>query len=381
VRHIYVHVPFCRRRCSYCDFSIAVRKKIPAQRFVSAVVRERELRLEQGDWDNAPLETLYLGGGTPSLLPPTETARLLEIFGVAPGSGHGGYALRQPEITLEANPDDVSPAAAAAWARAGVSRVSLGVQSFNATVLEWMHRTHTAGQSVHAVHILRRFGIRSVSLDLIFALPAQLPSAFSSDLERALDLQPDHLSVYGLTVEPRTPLERWVSRGTAAPASAEVWAAEFLLAHRVLTAAGYEHYEVSNYARQDHRAAHNRAYWTGASYAGLGPAAHRFDGTTRRWNVAGWAEYDRLMEGRRDPTCGQETLTSEQRRLERTYLALRTSDGVRLEEACGLNRAVLGRAVAFGWIEQWATVSGCSRVSLTAEGWLRLDEIAAALTT
>ncbi|UCG86132.1 MAG: coproporphyrinogen III oxidase, partial [Gemmatimonadota bacterium] len=260
------------------------------------------------------------------------------------------------------------------------------VQSFRAEVLSWMHRTHSAQQSVRAVEILRGAGTRSLSLDLIFGLPPEVPSAFSNDVEQAIELDPDHLSVYGLTVEPRTPLQRWISRGAATPVPAGRWAEEFLLAHRAITAAGYEHYEVSNYAKPGHRSAHNSAYWTGAPYAGLGPSAHRFDGATRSWNVAPWAEYDRMMRTRRDPTVGHESLTSAQSRLERVYLALRTSDGLASDEIDDLNPEALDRAVDSGWIERLPVADGRSpvasaRLRLTAEGWLRLDQLVTALTT
>jgi len=396
MRHVYVHVPFCRRRCSYCDFSIAVRKAIPARGFVEAVVREREFRREQGEWDDEPLETLYLGGGTPSLVPPAELERLLEILGVAARRPDREHGAPRPEITLEANPDDVTLAVAEAWVRAGVSRVSLGVQSFSAAVLSWMHRTHTAPQSGFAVEVLRRAGIPSLSIDLIFGLPREVPSAFSADLERAVELEPDHLSVYGLAVEPRTPLHRWIARGVATPAGAGRWADEFLLAHRALVAAGYEHYEVSNHARPGHRAVHNSAYWSGAPYAGLGPSAHRFDGRTRSWNLDPWSAYEKVMRTGGDPTVGQETLTPAQRSLERTYLALRTSDGLAPDEIDRLNPRVLRRAVDAGWIEP-STVgnpqpraardsgaadrSAAAGLRLTTEGWLRLDELIPALTT
>ena len=396
MRHVYVHVPFCRRRCSYCDFSIAVRKAVPARQFVDTVEQERQLRRGQGEWNEAPLETLYLGGGTPSLLPIEEVARLLEILDASAATSDRDQVTPGCEVTLEANPDDVTAAAAEAWVRAGVSRVSLGVQSFNPAVLSWMHRTHTARQSVRAIEVLRGAGTPSLSLDLIFGLPQQVPSDLSGDLDRALELEPDHLSVYGLTVEPRTPLQRWMSRGMVTPTAAGRWADEFLLAHRTIVAAGYEHYEVSNYAKSGHRALHNCAYWSGASYAGLGPSAHRFDGTTRSWNVNAWAAYDKVMRDRGDPTAGRETLTPAQRRLERAYLALRTREGLAPEEIEALNPEVLTRASAAGWVERLsaadrrppaagesAAAGGGpdSGLRLTAEGWLRLDELVTALTT
>lgn len=372
MRHIYVHVPFCRRRCSYCDFSIAVRREIPARRYVRAVLEERRLRLDGGEWDDEAEETLYLGGGTPSLLPPDDVAELI-----------GGLASSAPaEVTIEANPDDVTEQDVERWVHAGVNRVSLGVQSFDPAVLEWMHRTHTADQSEQAFRILRAAGVPSISLDLIFGMPDELPRALRTDLRRALDLGPEHLSIYGLTSEPRTPLARWIERGRIRLAPHARYEEEFLLAHETLVRAGYEHYEVSNYARPSHRSRHNCGYWLGDPYAGLGPSAHRFDGATRSWNVDPWAEYDVLLTEGKDPTAGSETLTGDQRRLERVYLALRTSDGVSGDHAPGLNQEVVERAIEAGWMTSDRRSSHPTpRLSLTATGWLRLDQLVTALTT
>lgn len=374
MRHIYLHVPFCRRRCSYCDFSIAVRKRIPAARYVESIRREHALRISAGEWDGAPLETLYFGGGTPSLLPADALAELVGCFLAhrPPSSGSSSIV----EVTVEANPDDVTPESVAVWTEAGVNRVSVGVQSFHPSVLAWMHRTHDASASKRAVAAVRAGGIPWVSVDLIFALPESLEHDFRRDLEQALTLDPDHVSVYGLSIEPRTPLARWVSRGAIGPASDERYATEFLLAHDVLTKAGYDHYEVSNYARPGRRARHNGAYWQGVAYAGLGPSAHRFDGTRRAWNVAPWAQYERMVARGEDPTAEREVLTAEQRSLETVYLGLRTTEGV---------SRVLFHAQVSDWLEDaarrgWLRMAD-DRVCPTPEGWLRLDQLAGFLTT
>jgi oxygen-independent coproporphyrinogen-3 oxidase len=372
MRHIYVHVPFCRRRCSYCDFSIAVRREIPARRYMTAVLEEHRLRVQGGEWDDEAVETLYLGGGTPSLLPPENVSQL--IRDLAAGT--------PVEVTIEANPDDVTESKVTSWVRNGVNRVSLGVQSFEPAVLEWMHRTHTADQSVQAFQILRDAGVESISLDLIFGLPDELPRALQIDLRRALELGPEHLSIYGLTSEARTPLSRWIERGATRPAPDARYEEEFLLTHETLAAAGYEHYEVSNYARPSHRSRHNCGYWSGNPYAGLGPSAHRFDGATRSWNVDPWAEYEVLLTEGKDPTSGCETLTREQRRLEQVYLALRTSDGVSQGQTLTLNQEVLQKAIEAGWMASAPRFPLPVRhLSLTPTGWLRLDQLVTALTT
>lgn len=385
MKHVYLHVPFCRRRCSYCDFSIAVRRTIPADAYVAAILQEHELAVAAGDWDEEPLETLYLGGGTPSLLPPASIAALVTHFAtrrgaraVVPGSGQptarAGVS-EGIEITLEANPDDVTPRAAGAWRAAGISRVSLGVQSFRDDVLAWMHRTHEAARAEAAVATLRTAGFENISLDLIVALPDALGSDVAADLARAVALEPTHLSVYGLSVEPRTPLARWISRGVLLPTPERRYADEFLRAHDALTAAGFEHYEVSNYARPGWRSRHNAAYWTGRPYAGLGPSAHSFASGVRRWNVAPWAAYARAVHAGRRPEAERERLTPEQQRVEKLYLGLRTTAGIPWEGSL-VGHVVVDQALGEGWL-----VADAGRLRATPAGWLRLDEIVARLTT
>ncbi len=375
VRHVYLHVPFCRRRCAYCDFAIAVRRRIPAEEYVNAVLGELALaRGEVCGEDDQGLETIYLGGGTPSLLPPDAVHRLLDAlrarFAAARAAFPDGL-----EITLEANPDDVTPAAARAWRRAGVNRVSLGAQSFDDRALAWMRRTHDAARIGAAVAALRDAGIANVSLDLIFALPAELGRDWERDLDGALALEPAHLSLYGLSVEERTPLARWIARGAARPSDDERYAAEYLRANERLARAGYRFYEVANAARPGCESRHNRAYWSGRPYLGLGPAAHSFDGRTRRWNAAAWPAYARAVAAGRSPVAGCEVLNDAARTLEHVYLALRTADGLAvaaLPQAAAPPLAAWERA---GWV-----VVRDGRVRCTPEGWLRLDALVAALT-
>jgi oxygen-independent coproporphyrinogen-3 oxidase len=364
-RHIYVHVPFCARRCSYCDFSIAVRRVVPVSDYVDAIRREIAIRWpDAAPWE---AETLYLGGGTPSLLRGDGVARLIESIRESVTLTHDA------EVTVEANPDDVDLSSASAWRAAGVNRLSIGAQSFDPNVLSWMHRTHSADQIVLAVKAARDAGIENLSLDLIFALPEAQQRRWRCDLERLLELEPSHVSLYGLTLEPRTPLGRWRDRGELIEAPDDRYADEFMEAHEVLTTAGLDHYEVSNYARPGRRSRHNSSYWRRVPYAGLGPAAHSFDGGRRRWNIAAFAAWERALGERRDPLGGEEVLIGEEEDAERVYLGLRTSDG--LEVTSELARRVQSWTAA-----GWATLER-SRVRLTPEGWLRLDALAASLTT
>ncbi len=379
MRHLYLHVPFCVRRCSYCDFSIAVRKRIPAQEYVEAVLQEVTLRgltdpgPEPGETEAHGLETLYLGGGTPSLLPPDALATLVTSLRDAFGATSSRDAV---EVTVEANPEDVEPEHARAWRRAGVNRVSLGAQSFDDHVLAWMHRSHDAARIGGAVRTLRDAGFDNLSLDLIFALPAELQRDWERDLELALSLGPDHLSLYGLTVEERTPLARWISRGAVVAPEDDRYAEEYLLAHARLAAHGYRFYEVSNACRDGFRSRHNSAYWSGRAYVGLGPAAHSYDGRARRWNIAAWPAYARAIAAGRSPVECEEILTPEQRELERLYLALRTDAGLPVTALDSPRPPSTTRWIEHGWAEVNA-----GRLVCTPQGWLRLDALVGDLTS
>jgi oxygen-independent coproporphyrinogen-3 oxidase len=331
---------------------------------VSAIECELDARALGGPASG--VETIYFGGGTPSRLGPEAIARLIDVVAkrFVPVSG--------AEITLEANPDDVDAASVAAWRAAGVNRVSLGVQSFDDRALAWMHRTHDTNRVTAAAEALGRGGIENWSLDLIFALPASLDRDWTGDLESAIALRPPHISLYGLTVEAHTPIARWRERGASVEGSEDAYEAEYLKAHELLGAAGYDHYEVSNFGRPGHLSRHNRGYWSGASYVGLGPAAHGFDGTVRRWNEREYAAWLRLVKGGVDPMAGSELLSDENRIAEEVYLGLRTTDGLPIRDS--------DRDAIRPWLTAgWADATG-DRLRLSASGWLRLDALAASLT-
>jgi oxygen-independent coproporphyrinogen-3 oxidase len=364
--HIYLHVPFCTRRCSYCDFAIAVRKQVPSEQYVAAVLKEWALWQSEPVWETgSELRTIYFGGGTPSRVSPQAIAGLLHQISA------DRVVAADAEITLEANPEDVTPAAAAAWRDAGVNRISLGVQSFNPGVLGWMHRTHGVEQILRAVEAIRCAGIPDLSVDLIFGLPAVLERDWEEDLERAFALEPQHVSLYGLTVEAHTTLGHWTARGEITPVDDARYAAEFLTAHAALLEQGYEHYEVSNAGKPGHRARHNSAYWRRAPFIGLGPAAHSGFGPERRWNIREWAAYQRAMAAGRPALEGRELLDAAAIGLEELYLGLRTTDGLAVER-------VPETQVQRWEREGWATLAQ-SRVRLTPEGWLRLDALVASI--
>ncbi len=369
VRHLYVHAPFCVRRCVYCDFAVSVRREGDAGSWLAAVAAELELVRREGLFhEEGLLRTLYVGGGTPSLLGGEAMQGLAGVL--------GREALAAPELewTAEANPESFTPELASAWRDAGVTRVSLGIQTFHEPALRWMGRLHGARGARDAVATARRAGFDNLSVDLIFGLPRHLGRDWRGDLEAVLSLEVEHVSLYGLSVEAGTPLGRAVAEGRERLPEEEGYAEEYMLAAEVLAAAGYEHYEVSNFARPGRASRHNRAYWTGVPYLGLGNGAHSFAPPVRYWNVRAWEAYEaRVRRGIR-PEEGRETLGPAQRRLERIWLGLRTADGLPLEElAPGQRRR------ADGWVDRgWATLEG-ARLRLTPRGWLLLDRLAVEL--
>lgn len=365
---VYVHVPFCSRRCTYCDFAIAVRRAVPWRAFADSL--HHECRIRGIARTTAPLRTLYFGGGTPSRLGADGVAAAIDAI-----RAHQEVRA-DAEVTLETNPEDVTPAVLRAWHDAGVNRLSIGVQSFDDTVLAWMHRVHDADAARRAVAMARDAGFAALSVDLIFALPEGITRDWERDVGEARALDVEHVSLYGLTIEPHTPLGRQAARGTVPAADDDRYEREFLHAHNAFTAAGFEHYEVSNFGRPGHRAVHNSAYWHGVPYVGLGPSAHGFDGVHRRWNSREFAAWERTVHEGRDPIEGSEELTADNRIAETVYLGLRTIDGLPLIPG---EPAHIARWVDAGWVEVFE-VGDMPRARCTAMGWLRLDALAADLT-
>jgi oxygen-independent coproporphyrinogen-3 oxidase len=367
-RHLYLHVPFCARRCSYCDFAIVVRRQVPVADFIASIRRELSLRVDP----LAPpvLDTLYLGGGTPSRLGPDGIALLMDVVREHVTIASGA------EVTLEANPEDITDDAVRAWMTAGVNRLSIGIQSFDDRVLRWMHRVHDADTARRAIDVARAAGLSSFSIDLIFSVPESLERDWARDLDEVLLIAAPHVSLYGLTIEPHTPLGHWRARGEVAESPEETYESDFLLAHHRLSAAGYDHYEVSNFSQAGARAVHNSAYWQGVPYLGVGPSAHGFDGRVRRWNIASYPAWGGALQAGKDPAEGEEMLTANNRQAESVYLGLRTSDGLRMSDA---TRSRVASWFTAGWLELVGDAEN-GRVRCTPTGWLRLDRLAADLT-
>lgn len=365
VASLYVHAPFCARRCVYCDFAVTVRPEGDLPAWTEALRKELEFLASERLFEvAAELDTLYVGGGTPSLLGPGAMGALKTVLGP---ERLAGDAL---EWTAEANPESYTDAVAAEWARAGVNRISLGIQTFSEAGLRWMGRLHGAEGGPRAIDAARRAGIQNVSVDLIFGLPRSIGRSWGGDLQRVIDLDVPHVSLYGLTVEPDTALGRAVREGRESPVDEEQYREEFLQAAEVLAGAGYDHYEVSSFARAGAEARHNAVYWEGTPYVGLGNGAHSYAPPVRRWNVRDWEEYRaRLLEGDA-PEGGRERVDAAGRALERVWLGLRTRSGIPTALAGSEEEKVTRR-----WQREGLATVQDGRVCLTVEGWLLLDRL------
>ena len=318
IRHLYVHIPFCARICPYCAFYKARANHSETQRFCEAAVRE--LSQKSAEFDLAP-ETIFFGGGTPTALTTAQLESLLRGF-------HEQLDLSGlVEWTMEANPGSVAARKAEVLKRFGVNRISLGVQSWDDALLKVLGRGHNANQAEESFRILRAAGFSNINVDLMFGLPGQTVEQWRPTLEKTIALRPEHVSTYCLTYEEDTEFFLRHSRGEYREDS-DADAEFFEMTMSILEEAGYEHYEISNYARPGFSSAHNRSYWSGEDYLGVGPSAFSTVGTKRWQNIADYREYaDRLFDRR--PTVDRtEELTAEMKRTERIALSLRTRDGV-----------------------------------------------------
>jgi oxygen-independent coproporphyrinogen-3 oxidase len=317
---LYIHIPFCIRKCAYCGFySVTDHSLIPAYR--SAL--RREMDLYRG-WA-VSFDTLYLGGGTPSVLPAGDLEGLIADIRAA------FTIASDAEITVEVNPGDITPGLLASLRRAGVNRISLGVQSLDDGILAFLGRRHDRTQAVAALAAIRNAGIDHIGIDLIYGVPGQGMDPWLATLRETVALNPDHLSCYQLTLEEGTPLAERHSRGEIAFPGEMLQADFFCNTSEFLEDNGYIHYEVSNFARPGRESRHNRKYWNHAPYLGLGPAAHSFSGRERRWNRSSTDVYIGDLESGREPIESREILGDEQLHMETLFLGFRTRRGICLE--------------------------------------------------
>jgi oxygen-independent coproporphyrinogen-3 oxidase len=317
---IYLHIPFCKQACHYCDFHFSTSLK-HKQALVEALSRELVLRSSELQ---EPVETIYFGGGTPSLLSDSELGRIFETI-------EANFKLRDDvEVTLEANPDDLTAQKVESLSRTPVNRLSIGVQSFYDEDLKMMNRAHDTRQVATALEVSKEY-FNNISIDLIYGLPDMPTSRWQRNLEQVLDWEIDHLSCYALTVEPRTALKKFIEKGLIAPVSDELAGEHHKLLQQFAGANGYVNYEFSNYGREGYFSRNNIAYWTGKPYLGVGPSAHSFDGKERSWNISNNSLYIKSIKAGELP-LERETLTLTDRYNEYIMTRLRTIWGASLAE-------------------------------------------------
>ncbi|GAO08852.1 putative oxygen-independent coproporphyrinogen III oxidase [Streptomyces lydicamycinicus] len=372
----YLHVPYCATRCGYCDFNTYTASELRGSggalasrdNYADTVVDEIRLaRKVLGD-DPRPVETVFVGGGTPTLLPAADLARMLaairEEFGLAPGA----------EITTEANPESVDPRYLDELRAGGFNRVSFGMQSARQHVLKILDRTHTPGRPEACVAEARAAGFDHVNLDLIYGTPGETDDDWRASLDAAIGAGPDHVSAYALIVEEGTQLARRIRRGEVPMTDDDVHADRYLITDERLAAAGFTWYEVSNWATTDAaRCRHNELYWTGADWWGAGPGAHSHVGGVRWWNVKHPGAYAQALSEGRSPGAGRELLSDEDRRVERILLELRLADGCPLDILAPAGARAAARALADGLLEPAPYEAG--RAVLTLRGRLLADAV------
>ena len=336
---IYIHIPFCKQRCRYCSFFSSTRNG-EKERYVDAVCQEIEMRSDY--LDNSTIETIYFGGGTPSTLSEKDFGKIFATI-------ESRYKIcKDAEITMEGNPDDLSEEYLAMLRNQPFNRISMGVQSFDDTILKTLGRRHDAARAIEAFESARKAGFDNISIDLMFALPGSNAQSWEKDLATATSLHPEHISAYNLTYEEGTPLYSAMQQGTIVPLDEDGNIEQFTMLIDRLTAAGYRHYEISNFALPGRESRHNSSYWHNIPYLGCGAAAHSYNGTSRRWNIADIPLYIKgIASGNGD--YEEEILSESERYNDALLTRLRTSDGLPLkwmEEnfSAKLNRYMLKNA-------------------------------------
>ena len=367
---IYIHIPFCKQACHYCNFhfstSLGQKKQL-----IDALARE----ISFGAAQQEKAGTLYLGGGTPSIL---DNDELKQIIGVLQKQFVFSDDI---EITLEANPDDIIPSKLQEWRAVGINRLSVGIQNFLEEELKWMNRAHTAAESLTCIDQIRDAGFDNFSVDLIYGSPLLTDDDWKRNMETVIEKNIPHISAYALTVEPKTALDKMIALYKTAPVDPEKQARQFLLLMDWMQQAGYEHYEISNFAKPGMRSKHNSSYWQGKNYYGFGPSAHSFNGKSRKWNVANNALYIQSIEKDIIP-FEEEILTPTQQLNEYIMVSLRTIEGLDLDQVKLKFGEIFSNHLLDNskkYIAGNKMVIFNSKLALTKEGKLFADGIAADL--
>lgn len=367
---IYLHIPFCKQACHYCDFHFSTQQDNKTE-LVQALCQE--LALQKNYLGNEAVETIYLGGGTPSLLSEKELGDLFHSI-------HKHFAVTEDaEITLEANPDDLSLENLQAFKKAGINRLSIGIQSFDNAILKFLNRAHSAKEATDCVNLARKVGFGNISIDLIYAIPSQSDDLWIKNIEQAIALSPEHVSAYSLTIEEKTVFGNWLKKGKLKIESDEAAAGQMEILMNLLGDAGYEHYEISNFCRPDYYSRHNSSYWKQKKYLGIGPSAHSYNGSSRQFNIKNNSLYIQSLSQGKIP-FEIETLSRANLINEYLLTTLRTSWG------CDLNYLVthfsfdlsVDRKKEIDQFQLLGLIEGKENVLvLTQKGKLLADKIAA----
>lgn len=359
---LYIHIPFCASRCIYCGFYSTTTRGLLRQRYLHALQKELRLRASYLSED---IHTIYIGGGTPSVLSGEDFAFLGEMLREARKTTE--------EFTVECNPDDITPTLAQSLVGIGANRVSMGAQTFSDERLKFLHRRHTSSDIRRAVETLRRFGIKNISIDLMFGFPGESLAEWQEDLRQALALDVEHLSAYSLMYEESTPLYNMLEKGDISELSDELTASMYENLIDSLTAAGYEHYEISNFAKPGFRSRHNSSYWQQVPYLGLGAAAHSYDLHSRQWNVSDLNKYIESIEQGIIP-MERETLDDDTRYNDLVTTALRTCEGIDITSLNDEYRSYLLQAAKRN-IDNGLLALGDNHLRLTRKGLFVSDAI------
>lgn len=368
---IYIHIPFCKQACHYCDFHFST-NLTRMEEMVSMICRELDLRKDY--LSGSTIETVYFGGGTPSLLTPDMLERILS-------SVSKNYSTDLKEVTMESNPDDLHLANLESWKSLGIDRLSLGIQSFDENVLKFYNRAHSAKESKEAIQKTRKVGFEKFSIDLIYGFPYPDHSLWKRDLAEAIAQETGHISSYSLTVEPKTALGNWAEKGKFKAAEEDFIAEQFEYLQEETEKAGLIQYEVSNFGKPGHFALHNTNYWKGVPYLGIGPSAHSFDGKNRGSNPSHNTQYTTRLQNDQIP-FSEDRLTSDEQLNEYLLTGLRTIWGVDFsyvksafeKDLIADKKQILDRMDDQGWLK-WKE----NNLSLTKSGMLLADSIAASL--
>ncbi|MFK7953124.1 MAG: radical SAM family heme chaperone HemW [Ekhidna sp.] len=364
---IYIHIPFCRQACHYCDFHFSTNLKYQGD-MVNAICKEIDARKSYVEEN---IDTIYFGGGTPSLLTGVQIKSILAEI-----KNHYSIA-NNAEITLEANPEDLVKGKSSELLEIGVNRLSIGVQTFHEEKLKWMNRAHSAKEAEQGYLNARREGFQNISLDLIYARPNEEAKAWLSDLKRVVNLKPDHISLYGLTIEEKTVFGKWEKDEKLLPLPEEDAASQYLEAIEFLNQSGFQQYEVSNFSKPSFQSKHNGAYWTGTPYLGIGPGAHSFSGQSRHINIRHNAKYMKLIDEDK-PHFETEKLSKTQRINEQVLTSLRTIDGLDfqlLESLWGVDLMREHRKFIDDLCDQKMAELENGKLKLLPHGFLIADEI------